>query len=212
MSILAADQRAIEELPVTATPDMAAHAGVRSIVHDYNKFTLNLDKSLALGIAGHTQDHYYIQTIRLSVSVDDWLRKIRKHMEGFLRVHDRSSLSTLTSFMVNHGIATFFDQDASMYFTNTFLFSPIENQTRLHRGRDEVQIFHAGSGSKHFEKVVGLANIESFIASTVNSCTPEVCIPWMQDAYKRVSSSDPDSGAEAVFMVSTKSNPKFRKH
>jgi len=52
-------------------------------------------------------------------------------MKG-LRVHDRASLSTLTSFMVNQGIVSFFDQNADSYFTNTFLFSPVRNQTRLH--------------------------------------------------------------------------------
>jgi len=43
-------------------------------------------------------------------------------MKG-LRVHDRPSLSTLTSFMVNQGIVSFFDQNADSYFTNTFLFT-----------------------------------------------------------------------------------------
>jgi hypothetical protein len=209
MSILAADRKAIAELPVTATPGMAVHAGGSSISHDYKKITLNSSKSLALGIAGHTQDHYYIQGIEWSVSIDEVLWKIRKHQESFLRFHDRTSLSTLTSFMVNQGIATFFDQEADTYFTNTFLFSPVESQTRLHRGRDEVQIFHAGSGSEHFKKAVGLEDIDTFKASIKNLCTPEACIPWMQDAYRRVSASDAGSGAEAVFVVSTRSNPKF---
>jgi hypothetical protein len=208
MSILAADQKAIAEWPVTR--DMTVHAGGDSIVHDYKKITLILNKSLALGIAGHTQDHYYIPTIALSANIAEVLWKIRKHMEGFLRVHDRTSLSTLTSFTVNQCIASFFDQDAGMYFSNTFLFSPVRNETRLHRATDGVQIFHVGSGSEHFEKAVGLVDIDSFIASTKNSCTPEACIPWMQDAYRRVSASDAGSGAEAVFVVSTRSNPKFR--
>jgi len=210
MSILAADRKAIAELPVTETPDMAIHAGGSSIVHDYKKITLNSSKSLALGVAGHTQDHYYIQAIEWSASIDECLWKIRKHLESFLRFHDRTALSTLTSFTVNQGIASFFDKDADTYFTNTFLFSPIEIQTRLHRGGDQVQILHAGSGSEHFKKAVGLEDIDIFKASTKNSCTPEACIPWMQDAYRRVNASDPGSGAEAVFVVSTRSNPKFR--
>jgi hypothetical protein len=127
-----------------------------------------------------------------------------------LRVHDRSSLSTLTSFMVNQGIASFFDRDADTYFTNTIRFSPVESQTRLHRSAEGVKIFHAGSGSADFEKTVGLANIESFIASAQDSCTLEACIPWMQDAYRRVSARDHGSGAEAVFVVSTRSDPNFR--
>lgn len=209
MSILAADRKAIAERPVASTPDMAVHTGGPSVVHDYNKITLNSSRSLALGIAGHTQDHYYLQTIQQSASIDDWFWTIRKHMEGFLRVHDRSSLRTLTSFMANQCIASFFDRDADAYFTNTVLFSPIESQTRLHRPTDGVKVFHAGSGSEHFEKAVGLANIESFIASTKDSCTIEACIPWMHDAYRKVSASDPGSGAEAVFVVSTRADPKF---
>jgi len=209
MSILAADKKAIAGLPVTEAPGVAAHGGGGFISHDYKKITLNSSKSLALAIAGHTQDHYYIQGIERSVSIDEVLLKIRKHQEGFLRFFNRTGLSTLTSFMANQGIATFFDEDADTYFTNTFLFSPIEIQTRLHRGRDEVQILHAGSGSEHFEKAVGSENIDAFKASIKNRCTPEACIPWMQDAYRRVSASDVGSGAEAVFVVSTRSNPKF---
>jgi len=210
MSILAADRKAVAELPVTATPDISVHAGGGSINHNYKKITLNSTKSLALGIAGHTQDHYYIHEIEWSVSVDEVLWKIRKHQEGFLRFHDRTGLSTLTSFMANQGIASFFDQQADTYFTNTFLFSPIESQTRLHRGRDEVQIFCAGSGSEHFKKAVGIEDIDTFKASIKISCTPDACIPWMQDAYRKISANDPGSGAEAVFVVSTRSNPKFR--
>ena len=210
MSILAADRKAMAEWPVASAPDMTVHTGGTSVVHDYSKITLNSSRSLALGIAGHTQDHYYLQTIERSASIDEWFWTIRKHMEGFLRVHDRSSLSTLTSFMVNQGIASFFDRDADTYFTNTILFSPVESQTRLHRSTDGVKIFHAGSGSEHFEKAVGLANIESFIASAKNSCTLEACIPWMHDTYRRISASDPGSGAEAVFVVSTRSDSKFR--
>ena len=132
MSVVAADRKAIAEWPVTTTPDVTVHAGGSSIVHDYKKITLNSSRSLALGIAGHTQDHYYTQKIERSASIDEGLWIIRKHMESFLRVHDRTSLSTLTSFMVNQGIVSFFDQNADSYFTNTFLFSPVRNQTRLH--------------------------------------------------------------------------------
>jgi hypothetical protein len=133
-------------------------------------------------------------------------------MEGFLRVHDRTSLNTLTSFTVNQCIASFFDQDTDMYFTNTFLFSPVRSETRLHRGTDEVKILYVGSGSEPFEKAVGLGliDIDSFIASAKNSCTPEACIPWIQDAFRKVSAIHADIGDEPVFVVSTRSNPKFR--
>jgi len=209
MSILAADRKAIAEWPVSSA-GITVPAGSGSVVNDFNKITLNSSGSLALGIAGHTQDHYYTQAIEWSASIDEGLLVIRKHMERFLRVHDRAGLSTLTSFTVNQGIASFFDKDTGMYFSNTFLFSPVRNETRLHRATDEAKILHAGSGSEHFEKAVGSVGIDSFLASTKNACTPEECVPWMQDAFRRVSANDAGSGAEAMFVVSTRSSPKFR--
>lgn len=209
MSILAADRKAIAEWAVSSASDITVPARGGSVIDDFNKITLNANGSLALGITGHTQDHYYTPAIEWSVSIDEGLLVIRKHMERFLRVHDRAGLSTLTSFTVNQGIASFFDKDTEMYFSNTFLFSPVHNKTRLHRAADEIKIFHAGSGSEHFEKAVGLVEINSFLASTKNSCTPEACIPWMQDAFRKVSASDVGSGAKAMFVVSTRSSPKF---
>lgn len=212
MSILATDSMAIAEPRVSAVLDTNIHSVESSGVHDYKKITLNSGKSLALAIAGRTEDHYYTQAVGHSGGIDDWFLTIRKHMDKFLRFHDRAGLSTLTSFMVNQGIASFFDQELQMYFSNTFLFSPVENQTRLYRGKDEVQLFHGGSGSKHFKKAKadGLIDIESLVASIQNSCTPEACMPWIQDAYRKVSASDANSGAEPVFVVSTRSDSQFR--
>ena len=204
MSILAADRKAIAGSPVTVSPET-------STVYDYKKITLHASRNLALGTAGNTQDHYYAPTLYLNTSIDEVICKIRKHMEGFLQIHDRSGLSTLTSFMVNEGIVSFFDRDADSYFSYTFLFSPVCNQNRLYRAKDEVQIFTAGSGSKGYEKAIGKEDIDSFIASTKESSTPEACILWIQDVYRKVSAYDVNSGPEAMFVVSTKSNPKFHE-
>jgi len=211
MSILAADRKAIAGGLDTAALGMSAPADSGSVVSDFNKITLNSRLCLAIGIAGNTHEHYYIPEIRLSASVNDVLSEIRRSMEYFLRVNDRSALKLLPPFMVNQSIATFFDKDADMYCTNTFLFSPVENQSRLHSGGDVAKIFHAGSGSKYFEEVVGMECIESFVSSTKESCTPEECIPWMQDAFEKVSARDNYSGSEAMFVVSTRANPKFSK-
>jgi hypothetical protein len=210
MSILAADRFAIAGPPMAAARDLVVRAGVGSIVHDYQKIILNANGSVALGIAGQTQDHYYTQSIEQSVSIDEGLSIIQKHIAKFLRFYDRKNLSTLSSFTLNQGIASFFDQEASMYFTNAFLFSPVYNQTRLHRGTDEVKVLYAGSGSEHFEKDGGAEDIKTLIAATKNSCSPDDYIPWMLDVFMKVSSSDPNTGAKPDFAVSSRNNPKFR--
>jgi hypothetical protein len=209
MSILAADQMAIADFSHQALPDLTAHPSSTFAIHDFKKITLNSSSNLALGIAGFTHEHSYTQSLERSDSIDDGLLIIRKHMGRFMRIHDRIGLLALNTFTVNQGIASFFDQKADVYFTNTFLFSPIENQTRLHRGTDVAKVFHAGSGSEYFKTEGAIADIESFVASTKNSCTSEACISWMQETYKRVGNVDAGTGAEAVFVMSTRSKPKF---
>lgn len=209
MSILAADGKAIAEWPVSAGSVTTAPSGRGCIVQDFNKITLNSTRTLALGIAGSTQDHGYTQVIERSSCFDEGLYTIRRHMEGFVPVYDRATLSTLTSFTANEGIASFFDQSMGMYFTSKYLFSPVEIRTRLHRANDDVKVFSSGSGSKYFEGENGLADIESLITLTKCSCTPEACISWLKDAFKRVGDFDPESGVDPMFVVSTRSNPKF---
>ena len=211
ISIIAADRKAIAGGLNPAAPEMSARTEGGSITNDFNKITLNPSLSLAIGIAGNTHEHFYLPEIRLSGSIGEVLSKIRKNMEYFLRVNDRTMLKSLPPFMVNQSIVTFFDKEADIYCTNTFLFSPVENQTRLHSGGDVAKVFYAGSGSKHFERAVGLESIESFISSTKISCTPEACIPWMKNAFEKVSAKDQYSGPEAVFFVSARANPKFSK-
>lgn len=206
ISILAADRKAIAGGINLAAPEASAPAG-----NDFNKITINPSLYLAIAVAGNTHEHFYLPEIWLSASINEVLSKIRKNMEYFLRVNDRALLKSMPPFMVNQAIVTFFDKGADMYCTNTFLFSPVENQTRIHSGGDVAKIFHAGSGSQHFEKAVGMECIKSFVSSISGSCTPEACIPWMKDAFDRVSAQDQYSGPEAVFVVSTRENPRFSK-
>lgn len=206
ISILAADQRAISGLPASEV----ASAAVSAVVNDYKKITMNSSRSLAIAIAGNTQDHYYIPEIPLTVSINEVLSKIRRNMESFLRVNDRGNLGKLMPFTANQSIVTFFDRDEGMYFSNEFMFSHVQNRTRLHRSSDGVKILYAGSGGEHFEKSVGLEHIESFISSASNACTLEECISWVKDAYIKVSASDPGCGSEAIIVVSTREDQKFR--
>jgi len=206
ISILAADRKAIAGGLNLAAPEASPLAE-----SDFNKITLNPSLCLAIGIAGNTHEHFYLPEVRLSASINEALSKIRKSMECFLRVNDRGVLKSLPPFMVNQAIATFFDKEADMYCSNTFLFSPAENQTRIHSGGDVAKIFHAGSGSRHFEEAVGVESIRSFIASISTSCTPEACIPWMQDAFKKISARDQYSGSGVTFFVSTRESPRFSK-
>jgi hypothetical protein len=211
MSLLAADRKAMEVQPyATAAPGVMVPAATSFPMDGFRKITLNQSGSLAVGIAGLTHEHHYTQAIERSASVDEALWSIRNHVNGFLRIHDRANLIASRSFVANQGIASFFDSGAGTFFSMEYRFSPVHCSTRLHGARDGARLLHAGSGSEYFEKVVGAAEVESFIASINDSCTPEACIHWVQNAFKRVSASDAGSGDDPVFAVSTRSNPQFR--
>lgn len=204
MSVLAADKMARAEWSISPMSFSTVPPGKGYVVHDFNKVTMNSSRTLALGIAGLTQDHGYTQKIAHSEKIDDALRVIRKHIEGFVPIYDRSRLRTLSQFSSNEGIATFFDQSVGNYYAYKYLFSPIEFQARLHRGTDEVKILFAGSGSKYLKGECGQTDIAEFISSSKNSCTLEECMSWMNYVYKRVNQSDPEIGDEPVFLTSTK--------
>lgn len=210
MSVLAADKNAIAEWLVSPMSFFAVRSDKGHLVLDFNKLTMNSSRTLALGIAGLTKDHCYTQQIEQSNTIDDGLRIIRKHIEDFVPSYDRASLRVLSTFRANEGIATFYDQNMGNYFTYKYLFSPIELQARLHRGSDEVKVFYAGSATKHFVGENRLAEIAELIPLTESLNTPEECIHWMKEVYKRVSESDPEIGGVPTILVSTRSNLAYR--
>ena len=136
ISIIAADRKAIAGGLNLAAPAMGAPAEGGPVVSDFNKITLNPSLGLAIGIAGNTHEHFYLPEIRLCANISEVLSKIRKNMEYFLRVNDRTLLKSLPPFIVNQSIVTFFDKEADIYCTNSFLFRPVEIHTRLHSGGD----------------------------------------------------------------------------
>lgn len=209
MSIIATDQKAVARSQHTSMPNIGNETKGITIVDDYNKITRNSGARLALGIAGNTHDHYYTPEIELCPSVDEVLVKIRKHMDNFLCIHDRKRLSTLSRFMANQGIASFFDQEVGTFFTYTYLFSPIETQNRLHRAAKGIKILHAGSGSEYFQRELG-EEVEKFTASANESCTVEACVIWLKEVFRKISAIDPDTGPEALFVMANTADSRFR--
>ena len=197
-SLIAADQRAFT-------------IGADAVVNNYRKISVHQKGQLAIGIAGQTQEHEYAYEIDLSVGVDEVILKIRQHMDKFLRVHDRVGLATLTEVRQNQSIVSFFDEDARHFFTNEFLFSPIQSNTRLHRGRKEgAQLICIGSGAASLRKYIGIQEIDSFVASIDSPSKPESCFSWIKAAFEKVSALDHEVGHAPLFAVATRDSPRFR--
>lgn len=105
MSVLAADKMARPVWSISPMSFSSVPPGKGYAVHDFNKVTINSSRTLALGIAGLTQDHGYTQKIERSEKIDDALQAIRKHIEGFVPIYDRGKLRKLSQFSANEGMA-----------------------------------------------------------------------------------------------------------
>ena len=195
MSILAADKQAVSVSQTGSAENL-------SVTNDYEKITLNSSKRFALGISGYTHEHFYLPEIKFAANADECIRKIHRSMDSFLQTDDRIGLNKLEEIMQNEGIASFYDDSVGMFYTNTYLFSPIEMQTKLHRGTDEIKVFHAGSGSRHF-------NNDLIIEHDLKL---EDIITLIKKVYDHISQKDIYTGSEVSIFISNKSNGKFSEH
>lgn len=212
-SILVSDRKGIATGPCTINmPGITIHVKDGATIQGVKKIYLSKDKLLALGIAGNTQDHPYTAAVEEGTSINESLRSIRQHMEGFLRIEDRASVLKLGSFMENQGIVTFFDSVQNAYFSSLHVFSIVHNAMKLycHINDKSSLLIHIGSGSNLLEKAVGRDEILKFASSVQSIEQLDHCLEWLKLTYKKVSEIDPGSGEDFVAVVSTRDRPEFR--
>ena len=206
MSILAADKKAVAEWPsILGFPSRG-----KAVAHNYKKISINLTSLMAMGASGYSEHHSYIKEIERSDNINNGLSIIRYHMERFLLIDNLSSLIKASSPFLNECIVSFYDKETETYFTNEFEFNEFRNKTYLHRASERMKIFCAGSGKAHFEIASAIEEINSFSGKFENSNISDTFIPWMKDAFRKVSAKDEGCGTEAMFAVSTRENPEFR--
>lgn len=195
MTILAADRTAI---------------GPEGVVAEINKIAVNRSASLAVAIAGLTQEHQYLPELEFATNIDAYIARIRRHMDHYLSIYDRKSLLDLSQFHKNEGIASFFDEDLKGFYSYKYLFSPVETQNRLYRASNTMTMNYVGSGAPYLEKELA-DDVESFKLSVEGSCSLGICASWLRDIYRKVNEIDSVIGKDPLIMVATKDEPAFRK-
>lgn len=206
MSILAADTKAVADWPtIFGFPTRG-----KAVNHNQKKITMNKTGQLAIGVAGYSEHNSYIGEFEKSEIISEGLSIIRKHMERFLLVDDLASLIKSASPFANECIASFYDKSTQTYFTNEFSFNQYQNKTHLHRASDGVKLFCAGSGGDYFDLESGVKEVQSLIESNDISCLQEVCIAWIENIFKFVSSKDECCGSKAIFSVSSRTKNEFQ--
>lgn len=195
MSILAADKTAI---------------GPDGVATEINKIVVNRPASLAVAVAGFTQEHQYLPKLDLATNIDMYIKEIRLHMDHYLSINDRKGLQNLTLFHKNEGIASFFDNDLKEFYSYKYLFSPVETQNRLYRASNAMTINYVGSGAPYLDKELS-DDIYSFRLSVDGSFSLNTCASWLKHIYAKVNALDSIIGKDPLIMVANKEEPTFKE-
>jgi hypothetical protein len=212
-SLLLADNKANANGPTTIKMgNITINAAQGATIFGFQKIYLNRPNTLAVGIAGTIQDHKYITKVGEDEDINESLKKIRSHMEEYLKIDNRTEVMQKESRMENQSIATFFDSHSAAYFSNIYLFSDIHNATRLYCAHSAgARLIHVGSGSNVFEKAVGLQEIQKFTGSVTSIDNVDNYFSWIKEAFAKVSALDSRVSKDVVGWLSTRGNPIFIK-
>lgn len=184
----------------------------KSKIIGFDKFALNRTGRIAVGFAGHTDDHSYREKFSSSKSIEDGLDKIHECMKSYVDSSRRTDLREDSVFMNNDCIATFYDDAAQQFFSNLFSFSRVHYYSRLYMAASaRAGILSVGSGTEKFEEVVGKSEIEDFKHSVLSLEDLSACVEWIGRAYEKVSLAVPSVSKEFRGYISTKQTPAFTK-
>ena len=208
-SLIAADTKAVSKGPTTIKMSgitLFAKKGVT--IQGYQKIKMSRSKNVAVGHSGNVEDHVYLGAIENQDSIGRVLYLIRAHTENFLE-QDHKSVVEHRTFVENAGIATYYEPETGICFSNIYAFSRIHNYMKQFAGGERACLIHVGSGSSVFECAVGLEEINRFVGSVQSSSDIPYCIEWMKESYKKVSSVDEGTGEEMVAFLATRDRRLF---
>lgn len=213
-SLLTADRQGNSEGPTTIQLGATTvHINGRTTIEGLGKIFLSEDERVALGYAGVTSAHQYVDKFKQAKSATEAMTLVRSHVEEFLDFDQRDVLLAGTPQMENSALMSFFDAEKSAYWAHLSVFTRFESHSVLYARAQNPMPFlvHTGSGSAHFEKAVGLEAINAFVEDVKDGASLETQLTWIRSAFEKVSLVAPGCGATFDAYLSTRSSPAFRK-
>jgi len=188
------------------------HHNGKLTVEGIRKVFLTGNKHVALGYAGNTGDHGYVQAFSRTDTGESAIRCVRQHMDSFFRFECRDSFLNSEPRMENSALISFFDDEKSAYWTALTSFTQFSSHTDLSARRQNPSpiLIHIGSGSTHFEAAAGLDAINKFIEDVKIGASLEAQLEWFQEAFYKVSAVAPGCGTNFDAVLSTRESPEFR--
>ena len=212
-SLLATDRRGTSAGPVTLTAgSIQIHTTGNTVVEGVKKIRLSDDMLRSVAFAGNTADHGYLDEFAKSGTAQAAMQCVRSHMDSFFKFEDRDRMLRNEPIMENQALVSFFDSEKEAFFTGLYLFSPFSAGHQLYARRlnPSPHLIHVGSGSKNFEKAVGLDEINSFISQLKEGLDLTDQLAWLDMAFGKVSSIDAGGCSDFEAVLSTRADPEFR--
>jgi len=188
------------------------HHNGKLTVEGIKKIFLTGNGQVALGYAGNTGDHNYVQAFANTDTGEEAIRCVRQHMDSFFRFDCRDLFLNSEPRMENSALISFFDDEKSAYWTALSFFTQFSSHMNLSARRQNPSptLIHIGSGSTHFEESVGLDSINKFIEDVKNGASLDVQLEWFREAFYKVSAVAPGCGTNFDAVLSTRESPEFR--
>lgn len=198
-------------LKLTAGPlTMEVPSG--GLVEGMRKTFLSANKRFALGYAGTTDAHGYIDTFKECSAPEEAMRCVRGHIESHFDFDCRDDLLDGKGLQENSLILSFFDAEKAAFFSGIYGFSRLSSWNNIYARRTATApiLLHVGSGSSFFEKAVGLDAINDFVLDIEKGLEIEGQLQWIAEAYEKVSLVAPGCGAQFEAAIATRDKPEFR--
>lgn len=182
-----------------------------ALMEGVKKTRLSDNKRMAVGFAGSTGAHGYIEVFTEASTPEDAMRCVRSHIESHFDFSLRDALIEGKARMEHSLILSFFDLEKEAFFSSMYGFTNFSSWSDLsvRRANPAPILLHVGSGSSHFEKAVGLEAINSFVAEVERGMALEDQLKWIDDAYEKVSLVAPGCGAQFEAAIATRDQPEF---
>lgn len=211
-SLLAADRQGNSDGPVTLKMgSLTVNVAGKTTIEGMKKIVVSDNGKMALGFAGTWSDHKYIESFKQCATPVAAMKVISGYMEEFFDFEKRDSMLSGAPQMENQGLMTFLDEEKGAYFTQLFLFTRFSNGTSLsaRKTNPSPMLCHVGSGSTHFEKAVGLEEINAFIKRVSEGADLNAQLEWLTTAFDKVSATAPGCGTTFDVVLSTRENSMF---
>jgi len=209
-SILTADVRG--EMPGggdLSVGSVKIHVQGRLTINGIAKIRLSNDGLCAVGIAGDTHSHPYLEHIP-QIDATQAIDAVRDGAYAWTTIEKLRERLKMTSYMEQSVIATLYDPESDRICSFVAVTAPAQFSSAWAAATSKSQLKHIGTGSAKFGEAVTLDAINAFVTTLSQDTDPDTLYPWFEDAFAKVSRAADGCSADFRAVIASREEPRFR--